>query len=364
MKFLTAICVAAVLVCVGPAQAQEPPLTVVEDFEAYDVDASIHEQGWDETWLGPRWYSQANVSEIPTDSNRAFVREEGGNQCLHITGQNHNNDDNDYNATAMSMWDYEIAGEGTIYFCFRSNGDPNDIALQTNDLYPGWDYDGVAQDDPGTVGASGFQGNLGTQCWTWTGIITHFCGAANGAGWFRGRDGAQSGTPYASAGEPGYKDVQVDANYANEWTELWIHVDHENDRCKFFIADAGEDPAAIMNPDGGDWWSMRNEDRDNDAVLNLRFQVGSAWTYDEMGEVWLDNIAVNTTEWSLARPDVPLPPEDEPGTPGDLDGDGDVDLDDFAILKLSFGIDDGGDCDGDGDTDLDDFSILKQNFGT
>ena len=50
--------------------------------------------------------------------------------------------------------------------------------------------------------------------------------------------------------------------------------------------------------------------------------------------------------------------------PGDLNGDGKVDLDDFVILKNSFGIDDGGDCDGDGDTDLDDFVILKNNFGT
>jgi len=357
MKCLTAICAVAVLICVGMAQGQEPPLTVIEDFESYDVDASIHQLGWDDTWMGPRWYSQANVGEVPTDSNRWFVVEESGNQCVKATSQDHNSDVADYNVTAMSMWDYEISAEGTIYFCFRSDGVPNDNALQTNDLSAGWDYDFT-----GEIDAEGYQGNLSSHGWTWSGIITHFCGWTNGSGWFRGRDGAQTGSPLASAGSPGYKDVEVDANYANEWTELWIHVDHANDRCKFFIADAGEDPAAIMNPDGGDWWSMRNEDRDNDAVRNIRFQMGGSG--GEWNTLWLDNIAVNTTEWSLARPDVPLPPEDEPGTPGDLDGDGDVDLDDFAILKLSFGIDDGGDCDGDGDTDLDDFAILKQNFGT
>jgi len=53
-----------------------------------------------------------------------------------------------------------------------------------------------------------------------------------------------------------------------------------------------------------------------------------------------------------------------PAKPGDLDGDGDVDLDDFVILKNNFGVSDAGDCDGDGDTDLDDFVILKNNFGT
>ncbi|NLF30680.1 MAG: DUF1565 domain-containing protein [Planctomycetes bacterium] len=57
-----------------------------------------------------------------------------------------------------------------------------------------------------------------------------------------------------------------------------------------------------------------------------------------------------------------------PATPGDADADGDVDLDDFVILKQNFGTPAGatganGDFDGDGDVDLDDFVILKNNFG-
>ena len=57
------------------------------------------------------------------------------------------------------------------------------------------------------------------------------------------------------------------------------------------------------------------------------------------------------------------------GKPGDADGDGDVDLDDFVVLKQNFGTPAGataatGDFDGDGDVDLDDFVILKTNFGT
>ncbi|MFW6154465.1 MAG: hypothetical protein ACOC95_04530 [Planctomycetota bacterium] len=54
--------------------------------------------------------------------------------------------------------------------------------------------------------------------------------------------------------------------------------------------------------------------------------------------------------------------------PGDADGDGDVDLDDFVLLKTNFGTSEGatcgmGDFDGDGDVDLDDFVLLKTNFG-
>ena len=53
--------------------------------------------------------------------------------------------------------------------------------------------------------------------------------------------------------------------------------------------------------------------------------------------------------------------------PGDADTDGDVDLDDFVLLKQNFGAGDAtwgqGDFDGDVDVDLDDFVLLKQNFG-
>ncbi len=52
--------------------------------------------------------------------------------------------------------------------------------------------------------------------------------------------------------------------------------------------------------------------------------------------------------------------------PGDADEDGDVDLDDFVILKTAFGMhgpDLSADFDDDGDVDLDDFVILKSHFG-
>jgi hypothetical protein len=53
--------------------------------------------------------------------------------------------------------------------------------------------------------------------------------------------------------------------------------------------------------------------------------------------------------------------------PGDTDGDGDVDLEDFSRVKENFGIGNSlaqGDLDGDRDVDLDDFDIVKENFGS
>jgi len=57
-----------------------------------------------------------------------------------------------------------------------------------------------------------------------------------------------------------------------------------------------------------------------------------------------------------------------PVIPGDADRDGDVDLEDFVILKKNFGANPAtwsqGDFDGNGSVSLQDFVILKQNFGT
>lgn len=58
-----------------------------------------------------------------------------------------------------------------------------------------------------------------------------------------------------------------------------------------------------------------------------------------------------------------IPDECEAAVPGDLDGDGDVDLADLGILLASYGSDAGGDLDGDGDTDLADLGILLANYG-
>jgi len=73
-----------------------------------------------------------------------------------------------------------------------------------------------------------------------------------------------------------------------------------------------------------------------------------------LGGVWIDDVQV------VAAIEPP------PTLQADFDGDGDVDLDDFVILKNNWGSSSpaGGDADGDGDVDLDDFVILKNEWGS
>jgi MYXO-CTERM domain-containing protein len=89
-------------------------------------------------------------------------------------------------------------------------------------------------------------------------------------------------------------------------------------------------------------------------VVGILDQAASNGVYSIDGYQLL---AMNAADFAAASP----------FQPGDADGDGDVDLDDFVLLKQNFGRTGAtvgeGDFDGDSDVDLDDFVILKQNFG-
>ena len=72
--------------------------------------------------------------------------------------------------------------------------------------------------------------------------------------------------------------------------------------------------------------------------------------------------------WVLPYLDVDYTFEEQPLTPGDANGDGHVDLQDFGLLKANFGgtgkVWAEGDFNGDTEVDLQDFGLLKANFGT
>ncbi len=113
-------------------------------------------------------------------------------------------------------------------------------------------------------------------------------------------------------------------------------------------------------------------DADDDGTTDLTFTDADPTALATLNAGGVGFHCNNSDKWHVLRFDdlrVEVA-ETRSGASGDCDGDGDVDLDDFAIVKLNFGrsgVTAGaaeGDLDGDGDVDLDDFAILKTTFGT
>jgi len=93
------------------------------------------------------------------------------------------------------------------------------------------------------------------------------------------------------------------------------------------------------------------------GVDEMAFFGGMAMVAGAEPELWFGDLIVDDITWTPAGPTLQA----------DFDGDGDVDLDDFVILKNHFGTGTThaeGDADLDGDVDLDDFVILKNEFGS
>jgi hypothetical protein len=89
---------------------------------------------------------------------------------------------------------------------------------------------------------------------------------------------------------------------------------------------------------------------DGSATVYVRWTMGTtdgSWQYCGWN---IDDVEI----WGV---------EADEDLPGDLNGDGCVDLTDLGILLASYEVDDGGDIDGDGDTDLADLGALLANYG-
>jgi hypothetical protein len=153
----------------------------------------------------------------------------------------------------------------------------------------------------------------------------------------------------------------------NIWTYAWFNGPRQVDALSIIGTGTIANPQI---PGDGKWstWvftfnadgsiTLRSEgqgkEKTSPAVETTITQVFAASYSTDLGGVWID--------------DVQLVAGIAPCNPGDADADGDVDLDDFVLLKNNFGTTTGatcamGDFDADGDVDLDDFVLLKNNFG-
>ncbi len=127
-----------------------------------------------------------------------------------------------------------------------------------------------------------------------------------------------------------------------------------DNRTKFFSLDGGTTPLAnfatgVQHGDGRQ--ASHWKDNQGIGIMDPTFTSG------ELASISLSDVRMmDVLGWDRILVD------------GDVDGDGDVDFDDYLLLQNNFGTTSGatrenGDLDGDGDVDFDDFLILQRNFG-
>ncbi|MFW6153786.1 MAG: hypothetical protein ACOC95_01055 [Planctomycetota bacterium] len=338
-RTVLAMTLAVLMTAAGAAAA----LTLIDDFESYEADTSIHGQGEAPDEGVPMWYTQANIGTVAEHPGSTVVVEDG-DKALRLVNIDHDGAfDTVYTSLYLGYARQLTGPETTVYLRWKPTV-ANDLILGTNDLWGGYNTGTGDANDPYYQGTNNYRDQGGRV-------------RLSGDGqYFRAADGA-----YASGSYTWHEPTDITFQ-ADQWYELWLWVDNPNDTMQIWVCPDGGDPIQMIHDGDGIWWDHYNRGHENDSVLNLKFFHGG--NVDDR-TAYVDTIAIDPTSFTHDR-------IEDIGTvcnPGDADGDGDVDLDDFAALKTNFGMTAGatcaeGDFDGDGDVDLDDFAALKNAFGT
>jgi hypothetical protein len=288
-----------------------------------------------------------------TGAGQSFIADDGGVQSRYVTET-----PVDPNSPYAFLFTPALNGAGQIAGKARiggfGNDQPDEIRL--------WNADGsstlIAVDDDGDPNSpySGFDNGVSANAAGQVAFIANL--VAGGRGVFLS-DGTTTIT-IATTNDPNVSDIE------------FFHPDVNGEGV---VAFRGGDASGLQAIFVGDGLTLRRMVGEHDIVPS---DLGDARIDQHDGSVVFGGgVAINDRA-DVAFNAALTPPDDNQiewgsgmyiafaGVPGDLDGDGDVDLDDLTLLLQDFGCRGVcvGDIDGDGNTDLDDLTILLQNFGT
>ncbi len=319
-------------------------VVLVDDFESYAVDSSIHDQGL--------WEAQANTTTTQ-DNNHTNVVLRDGDHALQLINRDDHNSPDLIETVYSSMALPSAIQTGTIYLRwmkssegFDQAGDPaspirGDMIFATNGRPTGFDpdEDGFISDfGPGTAGQEAANYN---QQAALMGMY-----ATAGGTQFHGRDNG------------GYKDV--DTPFAgnivhDQWYEMWMQVDHTaNQQTRYYLAEDGGTPQIVMNG-ASEWWGHRDDSYS--AATAIKFLHGTTGTSDV--SVYVDTVGIDATAWSTNSL------SDGAGggfDAADFNQDNFVDGTDLGLWQAAYGSTNGGDTNADGDSDGADFLVWQQGY--
>ena len=321
-------------------------VVLVDDFESYAEDSSIHQQG--------AWEAQANTS-ITIDSEHSRVVTRDGDRALQLGNRDEVHPGDVFQTVYTTMALPSALQTGTIYLRwmkssegFDEAGDPvapvrGDMVLATNGRPAGFDPDGdgfLTDLGPGTAGQEA--ANYGQQA----ALVGLYATAAGNQ--FHARDNGS------------YKDVNTPfaGNLVfDQWYEMWMQVDHTaNQRTRYYIAEDGESPQVVMNG-ASEFWGHRDDSYS--AATAIKFLTGgSSSGVNSESLVYVDTVGVDPTGFSTNS----LADGGGGFDPADFDESGSVDATDLALWQAAYGSTDVGDADGDSDSDGADFLVWQQNF--